>query len=65
MGVLASLTANINRRKGAKPFRPEDFMPDEPEPQKPRTRKQTAEEMKAAFAPFLKKKREAHRERKG
>lgn len=26
-GILASLTANINRGKGAKPFRPSDFMP--------------------------------------
>jgi hypothetical protein len=29
-GVLASLIANVNRQKGAKPFKPTDFMPEEP-----------------------------------
>jgi len=28
-GVLASLIANVNKQKGAKPFKPTDFMPEE------------------------------------
>ena len=27
VGMLTSLTANINRKKGATPFTPQDFMP--------------------------------------
>ena len=28
-GIRTSLLANINRKKGAAPFKPEDFMPDQ------------------------------------
>ena len=27
-GIIASLIANVNRKKGAKPFKPKDFIPD-------------------------------------
>lgn len=44
-GVVASVIANVHRKKGSKPLMPSDFLPA------PRTRskKQTSEQMKAAL----------------
>lgn len=51
-GVLASLWANMNRKKGTPAFKPEDFMPDSPEKRIVKKRKQTPAEMKALFMPL-------------
>ena len=45
-GVIASTIANIFRKKGRKPFKPVDFMLQF---EKPKKRKQTADEIKNAF----------------
>lgn len=39
-GIVAATLANLNRKKGAQPYKPEDFMPKFKE-----TRPQTIEEM--------------------
>ena len=46
-GIRCMVAANPNRKKGAAPFKPEDFMPDPPEKKVAKVRKQTPEEMKA------------------
>jgi hypothetical protein len=51
-GISTSLLANINRRKGAAPFKAEDFMLEDPAKAQRKSRKQTPEEMKAILLPI-------------
>lgn len=51
-GIIASTIANVNRKKGTKPFKPQDFMPqfdDYEEEQSPEEMLKTVEMLNAAF----------------
>jgi hypothetical protein len=50
-GLICSLLANSNRKRGAAPFKPSDFMPFL---EKPEVDPLDAEAVKALFAPFIK-----------
>lgn len=48
-GIVASMIGNTHLRRGARPFKPEDFMPVEPKIQRPQTVEEMATVLKRTF----------------
>lgn len=58
--IIATVIANVNRGKGQRPFKTDDFMPDFGKPDK---RKQSDEQIAATFTAFIEQHNAAQRRR--